>query len=118
MHIIGSDSDSSQPPRRRRATSNGISLTADDAAVIKGMIVRGDRYSCIAHWYGGVNQGRIAEIATGQTFPDVVPECQSALPPPGPYATPRELALVIEALANAKRALFSAEQIIQRQARI
>jgi hypothetical protein len=49
---------------RRRAEPSGITLNETDAAVIKGMIARGDRLHDVAAWFG-VNGGRIAEIASG-----------------------------------------------------
>lgn len=44
---------------RMRAEPSGISLTGTDAAIIKGMLLRGDRQHDIAAWFG-VNGGRIA----------------------------------------------------------
>ena len=49
---------------RNRAESSGITLSTADAALIKGMLLRGDRQHDIAAWFG-VNGGRVAEIATG-----------------------------------------------------
>ena len=57
-------------PTRRRAAPSGIALTEIDAALVKGMLVRGDRSHDIASWFG-VNPGRIADIATGKTFANV-----------------------------------------------
>jgi hypothetical protein len=59
-------------------------LTAGDAAVIRGMISRGDRHHDIAAFFG-VNQGRIAEIKSGELFPGVPATRASDLPPKGPY---------------------------------
>jgi hypothetical protein len=50
-----------------RANASGISLTAAHAALVKGMLKRGDRQHDIAAWFG-VNGGRIAEIANGDRF--------------------------------------------------
>ncbi len=66
-----------------RATNSGISLTAADAAVVKGMLARGDRQHDIAAWFG-VNGGRIAEVSTGASFANVTAQTEN-LPPPGPY---------------------------------
>jgi hypothetical protein len=52
---------------RHRASASGICLSERDAALVKGMLYRGDRQHDIAAWFG-VNGGRIAEIATGHTF--------------------------------------------------
>ena len=66
-----------------RAFNSGISLTKEDASIVKGMLNRGDRQHDIASWFG-VNGGRIAEISTGKKFKDVVTK-NNNLPPRGPY---------------------------------
>ena len=62
-----------------RAFNSGISLTKEDASIVKGMLNRGDRQHDIASWFG-VNGGRIAEISTGKKFKDVVTK-NNNLPP-------------------------------------
>jgi hypothetical protein len=69
---------------RRRATSTSRRLTDQDAAIIKGMLARGDAEHHIAACFG-VNGGRIADIATGKKFANVPPAPQAALPAAGPY---------------------------------
>lgn len=71
-----------------RAGSSGLTLTAQDAALIRGMIERGDRHHDIAAFFG-VNQGRIAEIKGGSRYPEVPNADLEELPPPGPYLTPK-----------------------------
>ena len=66
-----------------RAEPSGIKLNAQDAAIIKGMLARGDRQHDIAAWFG-VNGGRITEIHTRRKFRHVGP-ATSNLPPRGPY---------------------------------
>ena len=68
-----------------RAEVSGISLKLQDAAIVKGMLKRGDRQHDIASWFG-VNGGRIAEISTGQKFNDA-PVHSENLPPAGPYSS-------------------------------
>lgn len=97
---------------RHRAKSSGVSLSADDASIVKGMILRGDRQHDIAAWFG-VNGGRIAEIATGYRFANIDAAQSSILPPKGPY--PR-LGDAIDALAIAKKALNDVEISIRRYA--
>lgn len=97
----------------QRANPSGIQLSERDAATVKGMLARGDRQHDIAAWFG-VNGGRIAEIATGRKFSQVVPVAQSNLPPPGPYPTGREATIALQALANAKAAIMSAEDLVKR----
>jgi hypothetical protein len=100
---------------RHRAEPSGITLSAADAALIKGMLLRGDRQHDIAAWFG-VNAGRIAEVATGYRFSEVAPAGRDKLPPPGPYPKVREAVAAIEALAAAKKALVAAEETIRRYA--
>lgn len=71
-------------PSTKRATPSGRRLNGSDASLVKGMLLRGDRQHDIAAWFG-VNPGRIADIAKGRRFVDVVTAEQSDLPPPGPY---------------------------------
>lgn len=91
-----------------RADPSGISLTEADAAVVKGMLNRGDRQHDIAAWFG-VNSGRIAEIATGHRFHNVQPAANHLLPPKGPYLPGREAAEAVEALQAARAALVQVE---------
>ncbi len=71
-----------------RAEPSGLALTKQDAALIRGMILRGDRHHDIAAFFG-VNQGRIAEIKDGTRFPGVLPADADELPPMGPYLAPK-----------------------------
>ncbi|MDR3470747.1 MAG: hypothetical protein P4M09_03520 [Devosia sp.] len=98
---------------RYRAPPSGITLDEHDAALVKGMLNRGDRQHDIAAWFG-VNGGRIGEVATGSRFREVEAAPPSELPPPGPYPSGREAAAVIQALEQAKAALTRAEAFITR----
>jgi hypothetical protein len=71
-----------------RAEPSGLALTKQDAALIRGMIARGDRHHDIAAFFG-VNQGRIAEVREGSRFPGICPADADDLPPKGPYLTPK-----------------------------
>jgi hypothetical protein len=71
-----------------RAESSGLTLTAQDAALIRGMIERGDRHHDIAAFFG-VNQGRIAEVKDGKRFAEIASVYHDELPPKGPYLTPK-----------------------------
>ncbi len=55
-------------------------LSAQDAAVIKGMIARGDKQHDIAAHFGQ-NGARVAEIKKGEKFLEVKPAPISSLPP-------------------------------------
>ncbi|RWB03910.1 MAG: hypothetical protein EOQ39_34610 [Mesorhizobium sp.] len=96
----------------QRARPSGISLTEDDAAIVKGMIGRGDRQHDIAAWFG-VNGGRIGEVASGRTFRHIESAPTQLLPPQGPYLSGRETAVLIAALAKARTALDAAEAFIR-----
>lgn len=100
----------------KRANPSGIHLSERDAAVVKGMLARGDRQHDIAAWFG-VNGGRIAEIATRRKFRSVVPEQGAYLPPPGPYPSGRKALAALIALRNAKQAIAAAEEMIGAQLR-
>jgi hypothetical protein len=83
---------------RHRAPSSGITLSAADAALIKGMLHRGDRQHDIAAWFG-VNGGRIAEISTGRRFFEVEAAATDTLPPAGPYPA-KEVVAALRAAAR------------------
>lgn len=82
-----------------RAEPSGVTLDSVDAAIIKGMLARGDRQHDIAAWFG-VNGGRIAEIATGVKFASVVAARVRDLPPPGPYLSGRQVQELVRTLAS------------------
>jgi hypothetical protein len=102
------------PIARKRAAPSGIRLTAADAAIVKGMLARGDRQHDIASWFG-VNGGRIANVATGDSFPNVPAAPVSDLPAPGPYLSGKAAHAAVAALAEATAALSQARQAIQRR---
>lgn len=87
-----------------RAEASGIRLTRDDAQKVLGMIERGDRHHDIAAWFG-VNQGRIAEVKSGEMFPGLRAAPEEELPPKGPYHSGRAAAAAVEALQEARNAL-------------
>jgi hypothetical protein len=97
---------------RKRAPSSGIRLTAADAAIVKGMLARGDRQHDIASWFG-VNGGRIANVATGDSFSHVAAAPAYDLPAPGPYLSGQSAHAAVAALAEARAALAQAQLSIQ-----
>jgi len=99
--------------KRTRAKTSGVQLTEADAALVKGMLARGDRQHDIASWFG-VNAGRVAEIATGITFDEVGSAAFDQLPPPGPYLSGKAAHAALAALEAAKSALTTAEQRIRQ----
>lgn len=97
----------------KRAGPSGIVLNTEDAAVAKGMLIRGDRQHDVAAWFG-VNGGRVAEIAIGSRFANVDAASEDELPPPGPYPTGRVALAALNALSSAKVALANAEALMRR----
>lgn len=91
-----------------RAEPSGRRLTEHDAALVKGMIVRGDRHHDVAAWFG-VNQGRIAEVNGGALYPDVEPAADRELPPTGPYSSGRAADAAIKSLEAASEALAQSQ---------
>ena len=100
----------------QRANPSGIHLSERDAALIKGMLARGDRQHDIAAWFG-VNGGRIAEIATRRKFGDVLGSPSANLPPPGPYPSGKDAHAALAALQMAKQAITAAEAMISAHIR-
>lgn len=84
-----------------RAEPSGIKLDSADAALVKGMLARGDRQHDIAAWFG-VNGGRIAEIATGARFSSVPATPAADLPPPGPYLSGREVQQLVQEMIEGR----------------
>ncbi len=95
-----------------RAESSGVRLDELDAALVKGMIIRGDRHHDIAAWFG-VNQGRVADVKNGDLFPDVEPADESNLPPVGPYSSGKSVHQAVAALDSAKVALTLAMEEVE-----
>lgn len=83
-----------------KASKSGRVLDNKDAALVKGMISRGDRQHDIAAYFG-VNGGRIGEASTGENFSNVAPATTN-LPPPSPY-----LVVASDMITKAKRILSS-----------
>ena len=65
-----------------------MSLNIREIAIVKGMLLRGDKQHDIAAYFG-VNGGRIAEISTGQTGSDIPAALEGELPPAGPIMAGR-----------------------------
>ena len=98
---------------RRRATPSGVRLTEREAAVVKGMLRRGDRQHDIAAWFG-VNGGRIAEIAKSNSFAWVNHVAEVGLPPVGPYPAGKLAVEAQRALDKAREALVTAESVLRK----
>jgi hypothetical protein len=79
-----------------------MSLTIEQAAVVKGLLGRGEKQHDVAGYFG-VNGGRVAEIAKGKRFPDVKPASKVDLP------TPAQMVPWGFIMAEAQKALAIAE---------
>ena len=73
---------------RHRAPPSGITLSPRDAAVIRGMLARGDRHHDIAAFFG-VNPGRVAQVNDGSLHVGIPAASFDELPPRGPYLQAR-----------------------------
>ncbi|OUU31043.1 MAG: hypothetical protein CBB97_00560 [Candidatus Endolissoclinum sp. TMED37] len=85
----------SENPIFRNRSTRAPTLSNNDAAQIKGMLLRGDKPQDIAFWFG-VNNGRISEIKGGVNFNYVAPAPPEKLPRKGPYPAVREFLEVSE----------------------
>lgn len=84
-------------------------LNHRETRIVKGMLLRGDRQHDIAAYFG-VNAGRVAEVATGDsTYPNAPPMEPDRLPPPGPYLTKYALQSVVRTLNEAIEVIEMAE---------
>ncbi len=60
------------------------------------MLARGDRQSDIAAYFNGINQGRVADIATGRKFPEVPQADPASLPEPGSFFSLMDRASLVD----------------------
>lgn len=65
-----------------------MALNDQEIAIVKGMLLRGDRQHDIAAYFGE-NGGRIGEINTGKRGEGVAAAPAHTLPPAGPYLAGR-----------------------------
>lgn len=79
-------------------------LDRGTAAVIKGMLGRGDRIQDIAVWFG-VSVRVIHAVQSGAVHPFLALAPQNALPPAGPYS-------------GAARAYFALAEIVEAERRL
>ena len=63
-------------------------LNDGEIAIVKGMLLRGDKQHDIAAYFG-VNSTRINEFNAGATGPSIVAAPTGQLPPRGPYMAGR-----------------------------
>jgi hypothetical protein len=96
-----------------RAEPSGARLTAKDAALVKGMIRRGDRLHDIAAWFG-VNPARVSEVKDGGRHASVIGAPNEELPPkePYPYSSGRAAHKAMTALEETALALDMAKKAL------
>ena len=100
------------PIRLEPVESEPGRLDAEIAALIKGMLARGDKQSDIAACFL-INSGRVAEINTGEKFANVPAASPDDLPPRGAYPSPYELSRAKRELWRVRAALETAADAIQ-----
>ena len=98
--------------RLERAEADLDRLDPEIAALVKGMLKRGDKQSDIAACFL-INSGRVSEINTEQRFEDIAPAPESELPPPAPYPSPFDLWRANRETWRARIALEKALDLIQ-----
>jgi hypothetical protein len=103
----------SEPIRVVRAEPAYDILNEEVAALVKGMLLRGDKQSDIAACFL-LNHGRISEINTGERYPDVIAAPPGQLPPPAPYVSPYEMWQIRRQLWRTRLTLEAAEDAIGR----
>lgn len=86
--------------RMSRAAGGSPDITEHMAALIKGMLARGDSHASIAAFFG-VNMGRVADIKARRRFHHVQAAAPVDLPPPPPLLTPYEFWMAERAKLNA-----------------
>lgn len=98
--------------RIERAEADLDRLDREIAALVKGMLKRGDKQSDIAACFL-INGGRISEINTGQRFADIAPASEDELPPRGPYPSPFDLWKANREIWRVRVALQTATEALQ-----
>jgi hypothetical protein len=99
--------------RAQRAAASGRILSADDAAIVKGMLARGDNLRAIAIFFR-VNVGCVKEIAAGRKFAGVSGADPGKLPQPEyPAAAPNKTQVLT--LDRRLRDLLRRVERIERQ---
>jgi hypothetical protein len=89
-------------------------LTADQAAIVKGLLARGEKQHDIAAFFGE-NGGRIAEIAKGKKHKDVKPAAKKDLPTPAALAGSYAVHQARQAIIRAKLGLDAALAYLDEQ---
>lgn len=89
-------------------------LTEQQAAMVKGLLARGEKQHDIAAFFG-VNGGRIAEVAKGKRFPDVKPSAKKDLPTPAQLTGTFAVHQARQAILRAKLGLEAALSFLDEQ---
>ena len=82
-------------------------LTPETAAIVKGLLARGEKQHDIAAFFS-TNGGRIAEVAKGYKFADVHPAPGKDLPTPAQVAEGFAVWTARQALARARMGIDAA----------
>lgn len=98
--------------RPQRAAASGRTLSALGAAIVKGMLLRGDRQHDVAAHFG-VNAGRVADIATGKKFIEVVAADPASLPEPGSFFSLLDRAALVNAIQHLRELIEDLTHILR-----
>lgn len=82
-------------------------LTQDQAAIVKGLLARGEKQHDIAAFFSE-NGGRIAEIKTGKAFADTAAAPKKDLPTAAEFASGYVIYMARAAIERAKLGLDAA----------
>ena len=82
-------------------------LSEEQAAIVKGLLARGEKQHDVAAFFG-VNAGRVAEVAKGYKFPDVLAAPNRDLPSPAVVSLGYASHVVLQALGIIEIAVQSA----------
>jgi hypothetical protein len=82
-------------------------LNEEQAAIVKGLLARGEKQHDVAAFFG-VNAGRVAEVAKGYKFRNVMPAAKRDLPSPTVVSLGYASHVVLQALGIIEIAVQSA----------
>ena len=89
-------------------------LTEQQAAMVKGLLARGEKQHDIAAFFG-VNGGRIADIAKARKYPEVKPAAKKDLPTPAQLTGTFAVHQARQAIMRAKLGLDAALSFLDEQ---
>jgi hypothetical protein len=89
----------------REFPEHAARIDRDMAAIIRGMLARGDQVADIAVWFG-LNPRVVHAVQTSAVHAFLAAAPTGVLPPPGPYARARHVYAALADVHAAERRLF------------